>query len=251
MKKIFFLSGLPRAGNTLFGSLINQNKNIKVGSNTILTDVIFKLNAIKDYDIFHNFPDHASLDNVINNVFLNYYKNWNCDYIIDRGAWGTPTNLMLLKKIIKKPKFIILYRPILECLASFIKIEKPIDVEKRCHVLMNLENESKPSSGLLAKYLWSIKNIIKENEDHLIINYTEFIENPKKAISDVSKFIGVPLKLNKNIEQFKINSISYQDNRHTIRTSIIKKNKYSIEKYLSNKIIKTYSNLDIINEREI
>ena len=57
-------------------------------------------NIIKDDDIFHNFPDHESLDNVINNVFLNYYKNWNCDYIIDRGPWGTPTNLMLLKKII-------------------------------------------------------------------------------------------------------------------------------------------------------
>ena len=248
MKEIFFLSGLPRAGNTLFSSLINQNKNIKVGANTVLTDAIFGLNIIKDYDIFHNFPDHESLDNIINNVFLNYYKNWNCDYIIDRGSWGTPTNLMLLKKIIKKPKFIIMYRPVLECLASFIKIEKPIDVEERCHVLMNFENASKPSSGMLAKYLWSIKNIIKENEDHLIINYNEFIKNPKKTISNVSKFIGVPLKLNKKIEQFKINNLFYQDDIHKIRTNIIEKNKYSIEKYLPNKIIETYSNLDIVNK---
>ena len=248
MKEIFFLSGLPRAGNTLFSSLINQNKNIKVGANTVLTDAIFGLNIIKDDDIFHNFPDHESLDNVINNVFLNYYKNWNCDYIIDRGPWGTPTNLMLLKKIIKKPKFIIMYRPVLECLASFIKIEKPIDVEKRCHVLMNFEDECKPSSGMIAKYLWSIKNIIKENEDHLIINYNEFIKNPKKTISDVSKFIGVPLKLNKKIEQFKVNNLSYQDDIHKIRTNIIEKNKYSIEKYLPNKIIETYSNLDIVNK---
>ena len=247
-KKIYFLSGLPRAGNTLFSSLINQNKNIKVGANTVLTDAIFGLNIIKDDDIFHNFPDHESLDNVINNVFLNYYKNWNCDYIIDRGPWGTPTNLMLLKKIIKKPKCIILYRPVLECLASFIKIEKPIDVEERCHVLMNFENASKPSSGMLAKYLWSIKNIIKENEDHLIINYNEFIKNPKKTISNVSKFIGVPLKLNKKIEQFKINNLFYQDDIHKIRTNIIEKNKYSIEKYLPNKIIETYSNLDIVNK---
>ena len=247
-KKIYFLSGLPRAGNTLFSSLINQNKNIKVGANTVLTDAIFGLNIIKDDDIFHNFPDHESLDNVINNVFLNYYKNWNCDYIIDRGPWGTPTNLMLLKKIIKKPKFIIMYRPVLECLASFIKIEKPIDVEKRCHVLMNFEDECKPSSGMIAKYLWSIKNIIKENEDHLIINYTEFIENPKKAISDVSKFIGVPLKLNKNIEQFKVNNLSYQDDIHKIRTRITAGPLGEIEKYLPNKIIETYSNLDIVNK---
>ena len=247
-KKIYFLSGLPRAGNTLFSSLINQNKNIKVGANTVLTDAIFGLNIIKDDDIFHNFPDHESLDNVINNVFLNYYKNWNCDYIIDRGPWGTPTNLMLLKKIIKKPKFIIMYRPVLECLASFIKIEKPIDVEKRCHVLMNFEDECKPSSGMIAKYLWSIKNIIKENEDHLIINYNEFIKNPKKTISNVSKFIGVPLKLNKKIEQFKINNLFYQDDIHKIRTRITAGPLGEIEKYLPNKIIETYSNLDIANK---
>jgi len=250
MKDIFFLSGLPRAGNTLFSSLVNNNKNIKVGANTVLTDVIYRLNTIKDYDIFHNFPDHKSLDNITNNVFLNYYKNWGCDYIIDRGPWGTPTNLMFLKQIIKKPKFIIMYRPILECLASFIKIEKPVNVEERCHVLMQVAGTSGPGSGILAKYLWSIKNIIKEKEDYLIIHYDDFIKDPKTTLSNVGKFIGVPLKLHKNIKQFNINGLAYKDNiydipLHKIRTCAIKRNKYLIEKYLPNEIIKQYRNLDI------
>ena len=154
MKAYYFLSSLPRAGNTLLGSIINQSQSVKLTANTLLTDIIYQLQLIKDIEIYKNFPDEKSLDNIIKNVFNNYYKDWNVDNIIDRGAWGTPYNLQALKTIIKKPKFIILYRPVLECLASFIKIEKPIDLETRCHQLISDE-------GMIGKNLWSIKNIIK------------------------------------------------------------------------------------------
>ena len=131
MKEYYFLIGLPRSGNTLLGSIINQNPKINLTANTILTDVLYQLHLIKDYKIYKNFPDKKSFNNIIKNVFNNYYQNWKVDNIIDRGPWGTPGNLELLKLIIKKPKFIILYRPILECLASFIKIEKPINIESK------------------------------------------------------------------------------------------------------------------------
>jgi hypothetical protein len=123
MNNIYFLCGLPRAGNTLLGSIVNQSHHVKLTANTILTDVIYQLQLIKDYEIYKNFPDEKSFNNIIKNVFNNYYQNWKVDNIIDRGPWGTPGNLELLKLIIKKPKFVIIYRPVLECLASFIKIE--------------------------------------------------------------------------------------------------------------------------------
>lgn len=251
MKKVFFLTGLPRAGNTLFSCLINNNKNIKATANTVLTDVIYQLNMIKDYDMFHNFPDHKSLDNIINKVFINYYKDWKCDYIIDRGPWGTPANLFFLKKIIKKPKFIILYRPVLECLASLIRIERPKDIEARCHVLMQVNNGKQgPGSGILAKYLWSIKHIIKEKEDHILIHYNDLVKDPKTIIQNISKFIKVPLKFNNKLKQFNINGLYYKDEiygipLHTIKTNTIEKENYLIEEILPNNIIKQYSNLDI------
>ena len=40
MKEIFFLSGLPRAGNTLFGSLMNQNPDVAVTANSITADTM-------------------------------------------------------------------------------------------------------------------------------------------------------------------------------------------------------------------
>jgi len=245
MNNIYFLCSLPRAGNTLLGSIVNQSQHVKLTANTILTDIIYQLQLIKDYEIYKNFSDEKSLNNVINNVFNNYYQNWNVDNIIDRGTWGTPANLQYLKLIIEKPKFIIFYRPVLECLASFIKIEKPINVETRCHNLMEIE-------GMIGKSLWSIKNIIKEKENHVIIHYKNFIKNQNKEIKkmfDYLEIIFTNFNLS-NLQQFSANNINYNDSiyksqLHTIRTDKIELNKYKIEDYLPNNIIKQYSNLDI------
>jgi hypothetical protein len=245
MNNIYFLCSLPRAGNTLLGSIINQSQYVKVTANTILTDVIYQLQLIKDYEIYKNFPDEKSFNNIIKNVFNNYYQNWKIDNIIDRGPWGTPGNLELLKLIIKKPKFVIIYRPVLECLASFIRIEKPINIETRCHQLMN-------NDGIIGKNLWSIKNIIKEKENHVIIHYKNFIKNPNKEIKkmfDYLEIIFTNFNLS-NLQQFSANNVNYNDSiyksqLHTIRTDKIELNKYKIEDYLPNNIIKQYSNLDI------
>ena len=107
MKSYYFLCSLPRAGNTILGSIINQSKNLRLSSNSILPETIYKLFLLKQDEIFRNFPDHNSLNNIIKNVFKNYYKDWKEDHIITRGVWGTPINLQLLKSIIKQPKFII------------------------------------------------------------------------------------------------------------------------------------------------
>jgi sulfotransferase len=245
MKEIYFLTGLPRSGNTLLGSIINQNPNLNLTANSILTDIIYQLYLLKNSIVFNNFPDHDSLDNVIKNVFNNYYKNWKAKFIIDRSVWGTPANLKLLKSIVKKPKFIILYRPILECLASFIKIEKPSNVREKCHELMQEE-------GMIGKSLWSIKNIIKEKENYIVIKYSNLIKTPIKETNKIYEFLNID-KFNhifKKFNDFSANNIKYNDSvlnapLHKIRTNQIKLNKYKIEDYLPADIIKQYSNLDI------
>ena len=246
VKKYFFLNSLPRSGNTVLGSIINQNSNVSVTANTILTDIIYQLHLLKNNEIFLNFPDKESLDNVIKNSFNNYYKDWKAKFIIDRGPWGTPDNLKLLKSIIKNPKFIILNKPVLECLASYIKIEQPQNIEERCNQLMS-------SQGMIGKNLWSIKNTIDQKENYIIINYNDLVNNPLDQINKIYNFLDIK-KFNhdfKNINQFSANNIKYNDNIldfpfHTIKTGKIKLDKIEVTKYLPYNIIKKYSNLDII-----
>ena len=250
MKEIYFLSGMPRAGNTLLGALINQDKKITVTANSILPEILCRLSLLKEIEIFKNFPEHQSLDNVYNNVFNNYYKNWESKYIIDRSSWGTPYNLGLLKKIIKKPKFIILYRPVLEVLASFIKAEKSKNIEVRCKIYIDI-NEGR--NGMIDRYLWSIENILKNKEDNIVIHYKDLIKSPIKEIKKIYKFLNIPFKKIEleNFNQFYANNLTYDDSVlisefHKIRTDKVKEIQYNVEDILPEYIIKKYSGLDVL-----
>ena len=101
-KKIFFLAGFPRSGNTLLTSILNQNPDICCTANSITLEIMKDLFLLKKTDTFQNFPDEQSLDNVMDEVYNLYYKHWNYKYIIDRGPAGTPSNLKLLNKHFKQ-----------------------------------------------------------------------------------------------------------------------------------------------------
>ena len=51
-KKIFFLLALPRSGNTLFGSLMNQNPDIAVTANSITLEIMKDIFLLKETDVF-------------------------------------------------------------------------------------------------------------------------------------------------------------------------------------------------------
>ena len=81
MKKFYFLCSLPRAGNTLFASLMNQNKNVLVSPYSVVPNLIKPILDIKNHRNFLSFPDHSLVDNVLNNLLDNCYTSWNANRI--------------------------------------------------------------------------------------------------------------------------------------------------------------------------
>ena len=121
-KQLFFLVAMPRSGNTVFASLINQNPEIVCTANSITLDIMKELHHLKMTDMFRNFPDYRSLDNVLDVVYDNYYKDWPQRIIVDRGPVMTPGNFEVMQKHFKKPfKCIVLLRDLLDVLASYMK----------------------------------------------------------------------------------------------------------------------------------
>ena len=57
MKEYYFFTSMPRAGNTLLGSLINQNPNLCLTPNSIVPDMLWELERIKDKNTYKNFVD--------------------------------------------------------------------------------------------------------------------------------------------------------------------------------------------------
>jgi len=253
VKDIFFLHGLPRAGNTLFGSIMNQNPNVAVTANSICADMMGELFMLKHTDVFKNFPDHKSFDNVAKTVFENYYKDWKQDYIIDRAPWGWPINLKFLKETRSNIKIIVLVRDVIEILASFIKwSQRSYDsylnrygvktVEEKCDMLMHEE-------GVIVKELVGVKHLLDHQPKELyhLVEYNDLVEHPRKTIEGVYEFLNIPNFKHRfiNLDQFEVNGIKYDEDivgegLHTIKTDAIYKEKYDAYNIIPKSIIDKY-----------
>ena len=262
MKKFFCLHGLPRAGNTLLGSIINQNPKVAVTANSVIADMLGELYILKHTDIFKNFPDHKSFDNVTKSLIQTYYKDWSQDYIIDRNPWGFPINLKFLKRVQEDIRIIVLVRDVEEILASFIKWseKEPTSfvnqyesktIEEKCDMLMN-------QKGQIVKELIGIKHLLdhQPKEMYHIVEYNDLCDNPKQTIEGIYDFLGI-YRFNhryNNLDQFYVNGMKYDDNivgqnLHTIETNSINSNNYNefkenVNDILSKSIIEKYNNLN-------
>jgi len=249
-RKLFFLVALPRSGNTLFASIINQNTSVACTGNSITLEIMKNLYLIKTTDTFQNFPDHKSLDNVLDNVYNLYYRDWPQRIIIDRGPVLTsnnPGNFELMQKHFKHGfKCIVLLRDLMDVFASYMKwyTENPdsfvnklgkTDEEK----LSKLMNED----GAIVKEIKSIQNAYNYPNMCHFIRYNDMVADPEKIFKELYKFLEEPYYPHKfqNLKQININDIEYDDtvvgkNMHTIKPTVRKQaNNYIVPKSIREK----------------
>ena len=237
-KKLLFLVALPRSGNTLFASVMNQNPEVAATANSITLEIMKDLFLLKKTDVFQNFPDHKSLDNVLNVVYDNYYKDWPQRVIIDRGPVMTPPNLDLMQKHFKRPfKCIVLLRDLMDVLASYMQwyTENPDsfinsyghknDEEK----LLNIMNVN----GAVAKELQAIKNSYNYPGMCHYVKYDDIVTNPEQEFRKIYDFLEEPYYPHyfENLKQININGIGYDD-------TVVGKN---MHKLFDGKIRKVYN----------
>ena len=233
-KQLFFLVAQPRSGNTLFASIMNQNPEIACTPNSITLEIMKDLFLLKQTDVFQNYPDHRSLDNVLEVVYDTYYKDWPQPIIIDRGPVMTEGNLYLMKKHFKRPfKCIVLLRDLMDVLASLMKwyTENPSSFinkygyktdEEKLSMVMNKD-------GVVAKELEAIKNSYKYQDMCHYIKYDDMVSNPEKIFIDLYQFLGIkPFKHSfQDLKQVEVNGMKYDDtvlgkNMHNIRSTVEK-----------------------------
>jgi len=240
-RKLFFLVALPRSGNTLLASILNQNPDIAATANSMTLEIMKELFLLKKTDVFKNYPDHKSLNNVLNTVFDNYYKDGPQKIIVDRGPVTTPGNINIMEQHFgNRFKVIVLLRDLMDVLASFVKWfeNEPTaypnqygkNIEEKLWVLMQ-------DNGVIAKELKAIQNAFRfknlkhfkyENICHFI-KYDDLVKNPQQTINNLYQFLDEPLYPHQfsNLKQFKLNGIGYDDkelgnNLHMIRTEVRK-----------------------------
>ena len=209
---------MPRSGNTLFASVMNQNSEIAATPNSITLEIMKDLFFLKETDVFQNYPDHRSLDNVLDSVYDNYYKDWPQRIIIDRGPVMTPGNFSLMQKHFKRPfKCIVLLRDLMDVLASYMQwyTENPDAFPNR----FNFKNDEEKlgmimnTKGAVAKDLDAIKNAYNYPDICHFVKYDDLVKQPEQEFKKIYQFIDEPYYNHRfdNLNQVKVNGLSYDD----------------------------------------
>ena len=245
---------MPRSGNTLFASLMNQNPDIAVTANSITLEIMKDLFLLKKTDVFQNFPDKQSLDNVMDEVYNLYYKNWNHKVIIDRGPVCTPANFRVMQKHFKQPiRCIVLVRDVLDVLASYIKWfeTEPTAFPNQYKTLDEKLSQIMHKNGAVAKELMSIQYLLQHRDMAVFVKYDDLVINPEKELRKVYSFLKLPYFPHTftNLNQVVVNGLHYNDsvvgkNMHTIRTdNIMNIDNSKYKKMIPERFVKEYGHI--------
>ena len=271
-KRIHFITGFPRCGNTLLGSILNQNPKINATAHSITPDIMANVDNIKSGSVesfqhwtYRTFPDERSLDNVLKNIFNLYYKDWSGDIILERGDWLTPYNFNLLSKYFDQDiRIVVLVRTITDIIKSYIylcnkypKFHINIDyerldpttlykspLEEKCDLLMQ-------KGSYIDCTLFGIKWLLDNdhNEKLLFVEYDDLVSDTISELKRIYGFLDIEFYNHNlsNLSQFKANGVGYNDefvggDMHTIRVNKVEKVDHGIK--LPSKVIAKYSGLE-------
>ena len=267
IKKYYFLSGLPRSGNTLLSAILNQNPDIYSSPLSPMVQILSNYdNILKTEESAIKIKNKDNLIRFGKNLISNYYSEINKKIIFDRSkVWAIPENLENIKKYVDpNPKILFTVRPIIEILASFINIlpkDSYIDLEMKNSYWWSKEYLSKNDNicdflmrpyGQIDNTLFSLSEILKqENKNNVcVINYNNLIKNPKQIMEDVYNFLEVPYfkhDFNNIIKLEDEDSFmpGHPIDLHKIRPTLSKISKDPND-VLSDYVIKKYSNMGVI-----
>ncbi len=238
-KTIFYLSGLPRSGSTLLGSLIGQREDFTVTPTSPLLDLLCFTNEAFDrlYKTY-TYDKDVIENNIYKAIVDNFYKHLNTKYILDKHR-GHPRNIKPLRMFTEKePKVICTIRPLSEIITSYLKlIEK--NEGKTNFVDEDLKRENKKiNTANRAEKLWtsyisdpyqSVLHGLKNDRKNLFfVHYDELVNNPKSVLSNIYSFLGIDDYSNHNFNKIE-NRCSEDkdsawglDNLHKIRPALKK-----------------------------
>ena len=185
--KLHFISGLPRSGSTVLAAILNQNNQIHV---TSTSGLIFALDGLAN--TWHNCalligndPKRERLIKTMRSVVSGFYTT-NKPIVIDKGrGWPVPVIMDAMSRVLgRKPKIVCTVRSIPDCMASFVRIAKPDNLDEWF------------AKGELSTHLKAAYNTLEAGYKHdpscfLFVEYDDLLNNPKRQLERIHEFLGL------------------------------------------------------------
>jgi sulfotransferase len=208
-KTYHFMAGLPRSGSTVLSALLNQNPEIYSSPQTDLLGMLYELESkIPTYESYRAklmLPNFAS---VLYGLTDTFYSPIEKPVIIDKNrGWGTPYNWDNLSLYVNpEGKVILTMRPILEVLASFIRIAKKTNKATGATPFRNdnlwathyrdeadaqIENIM-AANGEVDRAIFCVANLIQNHKEKVyVVWFDDLLEAPQATMNGIYDFLGL------------------------------------------------------------
>lgn len=240
-KNIFHLVGMPRAGNTVLGGIINQNPDLQVSPLSPLARTVSTLHQSFGGEAWENFDWSSEQDSLARKTAQAWYSDAKANNIIDRGTWFPE----VVKRLSDNPKVVILQRDIFEVFASFIKwannnidnfIYTNVPSRKPEQVMSYLSEYGNVQTS--ARMIYTYQQYVKENNDIdvMYIDYKDLTSDTENVIKNLYNFLEVDMFDHdfNNIKSFQFEGQKYNDSRvgtnlHKLKEGTIETSTHDIE----------------------
>lgn len=182
---IFFLSGLPRTGATLLTSILDQNPNTHTEGNSALCQFMWDAQcSSRNIEQFYNRPDFS--DKFLHRIPEIFYEGIDKNILDKCRSWAIPENIDMINNYITKDfKMIIMTRPIVEIVKSFVHIRIQNGWDNPESGLLDEDSDPIMRSLNGVRYANSI-----DSGQFLFISYDQLITDTAKTIDKVYDFFG-------------------------------------------------------------
>ena len=201
MGRIAFLSGLPRTGSTVLGTLLAQHPDLHSTRTSCVREMMmvvrgYRLGESPYYDLKDpNSPAWGIMRGMLHGAYEKVGKK----VILEKDrAW--PTDIGLLKQIIQEdPKIIATVRPLPEIIASFVLLSQRVPNSKIAAEVLSFNREvdiwnlSRSIWDAYVYYTWRSLKTGYDNfpECFLLLEYDQIVNEPSETMGKICSYLGV------------------------------------------------------------
>jgi sulfotransferase len=188
-KRYIGLSGLPRTGSTLLSSILSQNPEIHAEGNSAVCQLMWDMQcSVYDSSILQLTVSNRIDTGIelIKNIPNMYYKDVTASTVIDKcRSWTLPDNMAMLNKYFEhKPKVLVLERPLVEIVRSFVALRQANNWQGDLEAEL-LDDWSEPIMRSYEGVKWAKAN---NNGEFLFVQYDDLLNNTKSTVDKIYEF---------------------------------------------------------------
>lgn len=197
MKKLHFLSGLPRSGSTVLTKLLNQNPEIYASSTSPLLEYAMPAaNHLHDIKNNHSAGHYVDVQKILSTTAFAFH-NTDKKHVIDKNRGWISLYDAVNQELEPNPRIILTLRPIEEVVSSFYKVLN--------HINDFNETPEQIFIGRVESVYNELMNAARYRDKFCVVTYDQIVNDSGTTLSLIERFIGASSHL------YDINNIVDED----------------------------------------